>query len=73
MLIDNLKIYKFENEGTEKKPNLQMTKHLVDEDCMNIKKLPRLLDDLSDAWSCNYNDLQIQIRFVPRGTGADDV
>ena len=73
MFIDNLKIYKFDNEETEKKPNLQMTKHLVDEDGMNIKKLPRLLDDLSDAWNCNYNNLQIQIRFVPRGTGADDV
>ena len=73
MLIDNLKIYKFENEGTRKKPNLQITKYFVDEDGMNIKKLPRLLDDLSDAWNSNYSDLQIQIRFVPRGTGADDV
>ena len=40
---------------------------------MNGKKLARLLDDLSDAWGCSYEDLQIQVRFVPRGTGDDDV
>ena len=45
---------------------------MVDDDGMNVKKLARLLDDLSDAWSCGYNDLQIQVRFVPQGTGDID-
>ena len=73
MYINSLKIYQFENKGTEKKPKLKMVKHLVDDDMMNVKKLARLLDDLSDAWGCSYEDLQIQVRFVPRGTGDDDV
>ena len=62
-------ISQFEDKASAKKPNLVCVKHLVDDDSMNVKKLARLLDDLSDAWSCGYNDLQIQVRFVPHSTG----
>ena len=72
MFINKLMVNQFENQGSEKKPNLVCVKHLVDDDGMNVKKLARLLDDLSDAWSCSYNDLQIQVRFVPQGTGDMD-
>ena len=72
MFINKLMVNKFENKGSEKRPDLVCVKHLVDDDGMNVKKLARLLDDLSDAWSCGYNDLQIQVRFVPQGTGDID-
>ena len=72
MYINKLMINQFEDKGSAKKPNLVCVKHLVDDDSMNVKKLARLLDDLSDAWSCSYNDLQIQVRFVPQGTGDMD-
>ena len=72
MFINKLMVNQFENKGSEKRPDLVCVKHLVDYDCMNVKKLARLLDDLSDAWSCGYNDLQIQVRFVPQGTGDID-
>ena len=69
MFINKLMVNQFENKGSEKRPDLVCVKHLVDDDGMNVKKLARLLDDLSDAWSRSYNDLQIQVRFVPHGTG----
>ena len=69
MYINKLMVHQFENHGTKKKPDLVSVKHLVDEDGMNIKNLSKLLEDLSDAWSCSYNDLQIQVRFVPHDTG----
>ena len=72
MFINKLMVNQFENKGSEKRPDLVCVKHLVDDDGMNVKKLARLLDDLSDAWSCGYNDLQIQVRFVPQGTGYID-
>ena len=72
MFINKLMVNQFENKGSEKRPDLVCVKHLVDDDGMNVKKLARLLDDLSDAWSCGYNDLQIQLRFVPQGTGDID-
>ena len=72
MYINKLLVHQFENHGTEKKPDLVSVKHLVDDDGMNVKKLARLLDDLSDAWGCSYNDLQVQVRFVPQGTGDMD-
>ena len=72
MFLNKLMVNQFENKGSEKRPDLVCVKHLVDDDGMNVKKLARLLDDLSDAWSCGYNDLQIQVRFVPQGTGDID-
>ena len=72
MFINKLMVNQFENKGSEKRPDLVCVKHLVDDDGMNVKKLARLPDDLSDAWSCGYNDLQIQVRFVPQGTGDMD-
>ena len=72
MYINKLMVNQFGDKGSAKKPNLVCVKHLVDDDGMNVKKLARLLDDLSDAWSCGYNDLQIQVRFVPQGTGDMD-
>ena len=72
MFINKLMVNQFENKGSEKRPDLVCVKHLVDDDGINVKKLARLLDDLSDAWSCGYNDLQIQVRFVPQGTGDID-
>ena len=72
MYINKLMISQFEDKGSAKKPNLVCVKHLVDDDSMNVKNLARLLDDLSDAWGCSYNDLQIQVRFVPQGTGDMD-
>ena len=58
MYINKLMVNQFEDKGSAKKPNLVCVKHLVDDDGMNVKKLARLLDDL-----------QIQVRFVPHGTG----
>ena len=39
---------------------------------MDGKKLITLVSDLSDAWDASHLDVQVQIRFVPRGTGKDE-
>jgi len=46
--------------------------HLINDDSIETKKLPALIEALSDAWGCSYMQLQIQVRFVPEGTNMED-
>ena len=68
MYIDNLIVYNFDIEDDKKKSSKpKMVAHYENVDGMNVKKLARLLDDLSDSWSSSYKRLQIQVRFIPEG------
>ena len=49
-----------------------MKNHLVNDEMMKISKLSSLLESLQEAWGCNYNDVQVQVRFVPEGTSRDE-
>ena len=71
MYINNLIVYNYDLEDGKKKQT-KMVAHYENVDGMNVKKLARLLDDLSDSWSCSYKHLQIQVRFVPDGVDPNE-
>jgi len=72
MWIDTLTIYKYGEEYENKKKTLKLHNHLINDDSIETKKLPALIEALSDAWGCSYMQLQIQVRFVPEGTDMED-
>jgi len=72
MYIDKLRVCKFERDNESKKKNLVMQNHLMNEDSMHVRKLSALLESLAESWNCTYDDMQIQVRFVPQGIGMDD-
>lgn len=72
MYIDKLRVCKFEIDDESKKKNLLMKNHLMNEDSMHVRKLSALLESLAESWNCTYDDMQVQVRFVPQGTGMDD-
>ena len=72
MYIDKLRVCKFEIDDESKKKNLVMKNHLMNEDSMHVRKLSTLLESLAESWNCIYDDMQVQVRFVPQGTGMDD-
>ena len=63
---------KFEIDNESKKKNLVMQNHLMNEDSMHVRKLSALLESLAESWNCTYDNMQVQVRFVPQGTGMDD-
>ena len=74
MWIDKLAIYKYDreySEGKKKKP-LRMQNHLINDEMMKISKLESLINSLKEAWDCDHNDIQVQVRFVPQDTDRDE-
>ena len=72
MLFDTVDIYKFGRVYSKKNKQLELESHFSNNNLMDGKKLITLVSDLSDAWDASHLDVQVQIRFVPRGTGKDE-
>ena len=75
MWIDKLAIYKCDREYSEpnkKLKQLKMQNHLINDEMMKISKLESLINSLKEAWDCDHNDIQVQVRFVPQDTDRDE-
>ena len=72
MLFDTVDIYKFGRVYNKKNQPLELESHFSNNNLMEGKKIINLVSELSDAWDASHLDVQVQIRFVPRGTGKDE-
>ena len=74
MWINKLAIYKYDreySEGKKQKP-LKMQNHLINDEMMKLCKLESLVNSLKESWDCNFDDIQVQVRFVPQGTDREE-
>lgn len=67
MYIDKVDIYKFGRVYTKKK-KLELEGHFSNNNLIDSKKFINLISDLQDAWDCSHLNLEVQVRFIPRGT-----
>tara|TARA_B100001287_G_scaffold158111_1_gene132920 strand:+ start:2811 stop:3038 length:228 start_codon:yes stop_codon:yes gene_type:complete len=74
MWIDKLAVYKYDRPYSENKKQrpLKLQNHLINDEMMKVSKLSSLLESLQEAWGCTYDEIQIQVRFVPEGTDRDE-
>ena len=69
MYFDTVDIYKYGRVWSKKNKKLELESHFSNNNLMDGKKFITLVSDLQDAWDASHLNVQVQIRFVPRGTG----